>query len=238
MVTQTWGEFAYAPPGAVDDGFITPERDEAHHLFRVRRIAAGSHVWVTDGAGSVHECEVMPDYKLQILQTHSEYGESRYPVILALAMLRNENLREAVDTAVQLGVTRLILFSGERSEIRIAPERLERLHRVLVSSIKQCGRARLPVVESATGIANALEIIPTECTRYIAHPISGRAISGLPPIQGAQALFIGPEGGFSDHEAETAIDAGCIPLTLAPRRLRSETAVAAGLTLLQGAIRD
>ena len=37
-------------------------------------------------------------------------------------------------------------------------------------------------------------------------------------------LIVGPEGGFSDEEIETAKQQGIRRITLGPRRLRSETA--------------
>ena len=40
----------------------------------------------------------------------------------------------------------------------------------------------------------------------------------------AIALFIGPEGGFSDQEIAAAIQNGCIPVTLGTNILRTETA--------------
>ena len=38
------------------------------------------------------------------------------------------------------------------------------------------------------------------------------------------ALFVGPEGGFSDQEITRAIESGCIPVTLGRNILRTETA--------------
>ena len=43
------------------------------------------------------------------------------------------------------------------------------------------------------------------------------------------AVFIGPEGGFTDEETELAKDAGYTPVTLGRRILRTETA---GLVVL------
>ena len=38
------------------------------------------------------------------------------------------------------------------------------------------------------------------------------------------AVFIGPEGGFSSVEIETALKGGAVPVTLGKRILRTETA--------------
>jgi 16S rRNA (uracil1498-N3)-methyltransferase len=45
--------------------------------------------------------------------------------------------------------------------------------------------------------------------------------------------MVGPEGGLTPEEAETAINAGFIPITLGSRILRTETAAIAILAILQ-----
>ena len=47
------------------------------------------------------------------------------------------------------------------------------------------------------------------------------------------SLLIGPEGGFSEAEIESAISAGFQPVTLGPRVLRTETAPVAAITIVQ-----
>ena len=46
------------------------------------------------------------------------------------------------------------------------------------------------------------------------------------------AVFIGPEGGYDESEADKAREAGAIPVTLGKRILRTETAGAAVLAML------
>ena len=47
------------------------------------------------------------------------------------------------------------------------------------------------------------------------------------------AVLVGPEGGLSREEAEEAMAAGFVPVTLGPRILRTETAGPAVLAILQ-----
>lgn len=232
MVMRTWGEFVYAPPAARRNDVIVLDRDEMHHIFRVRRAGAEDPVWVTDGEGTVYRCVATPDRALRILETLKEIGEPNHALILCLALLRGDPLREAVDSATQLGATRIILFTSERSEARTGDERLERLQRIMVSAIKQCGRARLPHLEAALNLAQALDVLPKDTQTFLAHPSEEAAAKPASRAVGTQALVVGPEGGFSANEVEIALRAGCIPLRLAQRRLRSETAVTAGLTFL------
>ncbi|MFS2020657.1 RsmE family RNA methyltransferase, partial [Massilia sp. CT11-108] len=45
-------------------------------------------------------------------------------------------------------------------------------------------------------------------------------------------LLVGPEGGFTDQEEETARAAGALALSMGPRVLRTETAGLAALAIL------
>jgi 16S rRNA (uracil1498-N3)-methyltransferase len=49
---------------------------------------------------------------------------------------------------------------------------------------------------------------------------------------GPVELVIGPEGGLSERERDLALTQGCIPVSLGPRVLRTETAPLAALAAI------
>ena len=51
-------------------------------------------------------------------------------------------------------------------------------------------------------------------------------------LTGRALVVIGPEGGLSPEEVELLVKAGAKSITLGPRRLRTETAALAALTLV------
>ena len=57
-----------------------------------------------------------------------------------------------------------------------------------------------------------------------------------PEGQGALALFVGPEGGFSTEETETILAMGATAVGLGPTTLRADTAVAAALARALGCV--
>ena len=235
MVTMEWGEFVYAPPSARADDLIVPPADESHHLFRVRRIEPGKQVFVTDGEGMVYECVALTDRSLKILKSLPYFGEPARPIILAAAVLKGDANREVVDNATQLGASTIIFFQGHRSEGHLREDKVAKLRRIAITAIKQCGRARLPEIELASSLEAALTSLPASCAKYIAHPFEDLREPGNSPGTGANecsAVIVGPEGGFTESEVDFALRVGCRPLVLARRRLRAETAVAAGLTFL------
>ena len=51
------------------------------------------------------------------------------------------------------------------------------------------------------------------------------------PTAESIALFVGPEGGFSDKEIRTAVENGYTPVTLGTNILRTETAAIAAVAV-------
>jgi 16S rRNA (uracil1498-N3)-methyltransferase len=75
--------------------------------------------------------------------------------------------------------------------------------------------------EEAVRSAPGLRLIPWESERSQGLRSYLRAVEERPA---SVSLIIGPEGGFAEEEVELARRAGCVPVSLGPRILRSETA--------------
>ena len=130
--------------------------------------------------------------------------------------------------ATELGVRSILPIVTERVEIR--PERYrgkqERWERIVFEAVKQSGRARTPSVEPPLPYAEAI-------ARPGVKVMFDADIDPSPPAGATvepQTLFIGPEGGWSEHELELARTAGARFRRLGPRRLRAETAAIVAMT--------
>ena len=226
-------EFVFAPPTQARRDRIVLSNEEARHLFRVRRVGVGAIVFATTGSGLVYECAIEANHTLRIVRETSEWGEPPVHLTLCMAMLKGDANREVVDIATQLGVRAIYFFRSEHSEGRLLPDKLVKLRLHAISAIKQCGRAWLPSINVALSLAEALAMVPIETTVFVANPLddedSKRTMSEL---SNSDALIVGPEGGLTQNELEVAARRKAIQLHLGARRLRAETAVAAGLTYL------
>jgi 16S rRNA (uracil1498-N3)-methyltransferase len=212
---------------------LSPE--EVHHIFRVRRVRENDKVWVTDGAGLVYECRVQPDHSLVVETHYPDFAENRVPLYLCCAILKGVANRDVVDAAVQLGVAEVVFFAAQRSEGRLSEAAVAKLQRTAISALKQCGRARLPAVTVSADLSTALLTYPRPSELFLAHLPEAALPENLdlsPDAAVPRVLIVGPEGGLTDVEVEVAQRYGCHLLHLAPARLRSETAVVAGLTYL------
>lgn len=206
--------------------------DEAtsHHLLRVRRLRRESPVLVMDGAGRQAPATFIGVTDglvcLRIDGIWVERPASR-PVHLVWAVPKGPALEAGLRMAVEAGVTDVHLTLGTHSVPR--SDRRERWQRVIDSACAQCGRPDRPrLTPLQTTVAAALDHVPAAIAGFVAAPGSPVATVG----GDARAIAVGPEGGFSKAELDVLFDRGWTPLALGPYILRSDTAVAVGVSAL------
>ena len=144
----------YVPdlPEEGHSGPLPPE--EAQHLLRVLRLAKGDQIRVFDGGGREHVARVealtKSDAIIRVGEPASAAAEPRVALTLAQALLKGDKFDDVVRDATMLGVARIQPLLTARCEVPRARSgdtgRVDRWHRVAVSSAKQCGRAVVPGV--------------------------------------------------------------------------------------------
>ncbi|HMB05625.1 MAG TPA: RsmE family RNA methyltransferase [Isosphaeraceae bacterium] len=223
-------------PELSKDGRLALEGGEARHLARVRRLGPGDVVEVFDGRGFATRAEVVEAGRDRVeLRTLGDPLADRAAacrLTLATAVPKGERFDWLIEKATELGVERLVPLVTERSVVDPRIAKLDRLRRVVVEAAKQCGRNRLMELDRPTPWP-AFLAAQGETARWMAHP-GGRSPSAWPrPRLGGRAtLAIGPEGGFTEAEAEAAGAAGWRTIRLGATRLRIETAGLAGCSML------
>ncbi|MBK6766312.1 MAG: 16S rRNA (uracil(1498)-N(3))-methyltransferase [bacterium] len=231
MVARQHGDFVYVGDARRDGSVFLLSNDEAHHLSRVRRRREGQRILATDGNGLVFEGILGSNNTLQIERELPALGEPRVHFTLICGCLQGDSARDVVDSAVQLGVRVICWVRMQQSQESYAPHRLERLHRVAIQSLKQTGRAYLPVQSVEDNFAAALETV-RPCPLFVAHPHRPEKQESAIGISDSAALIVGPEGGLADGELALLHERGARTIALGNRRLRTETAVTAGLSYL------
>jgi 16S rRNA (uracil1498-N3)-methyltransferase len=236
----------YAHPHHFHQDVVTLDPEETFHLARVLRLSVGARVEVCDGQGGNFAARVATlepgGATLHIVEKLAPWGESPLPLVLGIGLAKGEALDEAVRQATEMGVSRIFPFISERSE-RLPSERVarrrDRWQRLARESIKSCQRSLLPGIETPRDFVGALEG-PEEVKLIFWEEERGgglKSFLNLPRPRDARVL-IGPEGGFSPHEAALAREAGFQVVSLGPRRLKVATAALAAITLVQYAWGD
>jgi 16S rRNA (uracil1498-N3)-methyltransferase len=214
------------------------EGDAHHHLFRVRRLQVGDELRVVDGRGVARAARIESVSKLQarlLLGAPAAANEPELAVELYVAVPKPENAAWLVEKATEIGVKSIAFVSTDREARALTVSQLERLRRIAVSAVEQCGRSWLPPV----GDGGDLRAVVSR-TRDAAMPLvvldgSGAAARPAMKAGGPIAVFVGPEGGWSEEEL-AMFAAERLPLwALGPTVLRVETAaVAAAVILIAG----
>ncbi|MFQ5635966.1 MAG: RsmE family RNA methyltransferase, partial [Gammaproteobacteria bacterium] len=96
------------------------------------------------------------------------------------------------------------------------------------------GRVRIPEILPPAGLADTIGAIgAADGARLVLDPVAAISLGPALELSGGVTLLIGPEGGLTEAERETARAADFQPVSLGPRILRTETAPLAALSIIQ-----
>lgn len=216
------------------------EGDAYRHLFRARRLAVGDRLRAVDGAGRARWAEVESvDRRAGVLRLGQEApaNEPDYRLELLVAAPKKERASWLVEKATEIGVSAVRFVASERSPRDWGAGTRARLLRMAAAAVEQCGRSRLPEVTGVHEWAEVPGLLGDLPDRWVLHTAdaSGEGPGFPPPESSAGAVLIGPEGGWTDAEADELLALRCRPVHLGDRVLRVETAaaVAAAAVLLR-----
>ena len=227
------------PSDARNTGRVRLRGAKVRYLRNVLRLRRGARVEVFDGEGGAFIAEISEigpsSVDLSLVEAVERSSESPLSLTLAVAVAKGTKLDWVVEKATELGVSRIQPFVSERSiGDRDFGARTRRWRRIAEAATAQSRRAVCPEVEDVTGFSTILGLAE-RCERALFFWERGgesldSQVDG--PVASA-AVVTGPEGGFSDAEADAARAAGVLLATLGPRIVRAETAAVAAVALAQ-----
>ena len=227
----------YVSSSQICNNIATITGSEHHHLRNVLRTKPGETLRIIDGKGNV--------YTAQILETHDDRLSSEARILshefhavvspsltLFQGLPKNDKMELILQKTTELGVAQIVPLHSEYALQKPSQNRYERWHRVLISATKQSERAWLPelcnVQEFDASLAQlnkfSLCLLLSPHRDQESHIQHIKTVLREVPRPASIALFVGPEGGFSDQEVTSAVESGCILVTLGKNILRTETA--------------
>lgn len=232
-------DYFYTPPSLIKNTSLKIEGEELHHLSKVLRKKVGEMIFVVDGNEHAYKVVIRTisrsTVECEIEETLYRWNEAHIEVKLAVALLKNPSRFDfLVEKCTELGVREFIPVRTERT---IASKvHLDRLQKIALSAMKQCGRSFLPPVHPPMDFLVALTHLKGCEGKFITHEKTGddngawrrKEVGGELKSIG---ILVGPEGGFTDEEIQSAIASGFTMISLGTRRLRSETAAVAVASL-------
>jgi 16S rRNA (uracil1498-N3)-methyltransferase len=219
--------------------------------LRHREVKEKEAFTIVDGEGQFYRASLKAMKKSggEALVYERMAGSTESPAESSLlcAVLARQRMLVVIQKATELGVMRIVPVLSEHSVPRDGLEH-QKAHawpKQALRAARQCRRASLPEVRDAIELASILEddcFTEADLRVYLDDRASSRP--ALDETVGAEraacriVFLVGPEGGWTDQERAMLETRGALPLRLGGRVLRAETAVFAGLTLIQHAYGD
>lgn len=226
------------PPPVGAEVELDPE--ESHHLLAVLRRRSDEPVHLVDGRGHRFAGRLAGATGRRarvVIEDVSRDGAETAPPRLRLVcgVVKGRRWTWALEKAVELGVHAVVPLLAERGVVEPGRGRRERWLGVLRAALKQSGRAWLPDLTEPVGLEAALAATDDGPRFWCTAPAEATAGEAAEPSGTADwwTVFIGPEGGWTADERAALAGAGLQPFSLGPHVLRTETAAAAALAVLQ-----
>jgi len=203
-------------------------------------LGVGDSVIAMDGQGRQCVAKIQPNGALHWVSdqvaSRKSMAPPSHPLHLRLAVLKGDAMDWVVEKATELGAASLTPILTDHSVVKMrdrkGPEEFrERWQAIADQALKQCERLNEMRVYAPCPIGDALResLAPHRIwfdERAISPAFSEIHLSG--PVE----IWIGPEGGWSDHERTLlSADLGA-GVTLGPLVLRAETAAIGAIASL------
>lgn len=225
-------------PLAVNQEIKLPKALTRHLM--VLRLVIGENITLFNGHGGEYTGILINISKNDAIVKITHYSpierELPYNITLAQGLPEANKMDWIVEKTTELGVNTILPIAAERSVTRLdndrAIKRIERWQAITIAAAQQCGRNHLPHILPPLPFSKIIEHTPSPCLL-----LSPRATQTLPswakqhPPQDI-TLLIGPEGGFSPKEEQSALNSGATLLSIGSRILRTETAGIAIIAML------
>jgi len=231
----------FLPSDCISAGEVRFPEPISHQISQVLRLRIGEGIVVLDNSGFEYVVEIVQvsarSVSGKITAKQPSLGEPTARIILYLGLTQREKFEWMLQKCTEAGAAAFVPVISSRSLVQTEQDvsgKLERWKRIICEAAEQSGRGLLPIITQAMKFEDALQsaalhplvLFPWEKEKNLS---LRQAITAYRQRSGVStnwrvAIFIGPEGGYSDQEADLARRAGSITVTLGKRILRMETA--------------
>jgi 16S rRNA (uracil1498-N3)-methyltransferase len=244
MKTKQYSVRLFVTSDLGQDLGVVLDKSQSHYIATVMRRAAGEKIALFNGRdgewlGVLQE--VHKNHCLVHVTEQLRAQEEEPDIHLLFAPVKKIQTNLIVQKATELGVAEIqpVLTRRTNSE-RLKKDKLELQ---ALEAAEQCERLNLPIIHDSRKLDVALNsLAPDRMLIFCDERRSGNmALDVLPQIKENRkwAMVTGPEGGFTEEEGEfISARENTVSISLGPRILRAETAVIAGLALLQATCGD
>ncbi|MDX2497808.1 MAG: RsmE family RNA methyltransferase [Desulfobacterales bacterium] len=236
--------FFIEPDKSTGSNFVITGSD-ARHIKTVLRLKSGDKLGLFDGKGFEYEAKIVDlstgRVTVSVIRRFPSTAESSVQITVAQGFLKEKKMDGLVRQLSELGIIKWIPFIAERSIPRPDKKQLsartKRWEKISREAIKQCKRGCIMKIGDTVSFEEILNLSQTADLKIAfweddLQPLNAKLPGPDGKINKIYAL-LGPEGGFTKQEIESARARGFVTASLGPRILRAETATVAACVLLQ-----
>lgn len=200
--------------------------------MRVLRYNAKDELFLFNGQGLVGKAKLVQDEKdaqFQILETEN-FSPNTPEISLIQGLSKGPCMDLVVRQATELGVQKILIFSGDFSDVHLEENRLQhklqRWQSIAIEACKQSKNPFLPEIEIFPSLKSLLEKHADASSAQIVASLTPDALpfSELPHHQKKILLAVGPEGDFSPEEYKYLSDYDFHGVRMGRQILTTETA--------------
>ncbi|WP_058485394.1 16S rRNA (uracil(1498)-N(3))-methyltransferase [Defluviitalea phaphyphila] len=231
----------FVEPTQIKNNNISIYGEDVKHISKVLRLKNNDKIIICNGQGTDYECIIKNINKeeivTEIISSRSSSGEPKVKITLFQGVTKSDKMNIVIQKCVEMGIYKIVPVITDRTIVKIENEKKEkskllRWQKISEAAAKQSQRGIIPNITEIITFSEAIKEAKKIDFKVIAY--EKEKINHLKDIfkkfEGRDiAIFIGPEGGFTEEEISLAKENNIIPITLGKRILRTETA---GLFLL------
>jgi 16S rRNA (uracil1498-N3)-methyltransferase len=232
----------FITPEQVRDPSISVTGEDVRHIRTVLRKEPGDLLTMLDGQGHEYTVRIAAVEKDRIDTEIIDRKErkSAFPaIILGQGLPKSDKMDWIVQKATELGVSSIVPLVTERTIVKIKDEekRAARWQKICREAAMQSDRPDIPRIGSLRTFSDFIMTLEPGPLTLLLFPWE----EGRQPIkevlrekQGVEkvVVLIGPEGGFSQAEADLAKQKEFHLVSLGPNILRTETAAVAVISMI------
>jgi 16S rRNA (uracil1498-N3)-methyltransferase len=235
----------FLPPDCVRNGYVILAGDALHYLKNVRRVQRGDTLWAVIGKRRYHlvvSSVARDEIRCSIESEREVKPSDLVSITVYQGLLKGSKMDRVVAQLAELGVRAFVPIITERSVPSMSSDnRMDRWKRLASEGAKVTGQEHCmtlfhPMTFPETlknlnkGINGVIILFCVENFQFhlASYLQSLFTVDGMPLQEHHFHLFFGPEGGFSLQEVEHASVCGCVPVSMGPFVLKSDTAAIVG----------
>ena len=224
----------FVEPARIQNNALVFADAQARQIRDVLRMRVGEQVIALDNAGNEYRVTLREISRAivrgEIIERCAARGEPSTKIILYQALLKADKFEWVLQKGTEVGIVEFVPISTTRAIAdAVSKQKSARWTQVVTEAAEQAGRGKLPSLAALETFDAALQTAHTAGGQIFVFwesetPLDLRRALDDAGNADTFHLFVGPEGGFTPQEVETARIIGAQSLTLGPRILRAETA--------------